>query len=169
MPHTTDMVAAVSLGQPDDEVSFQWCSKPPYEEFSTDFVESSNESIEDLLNKYKRRAKRDIPSASSTPIDPTRITCDGVRGDVNSHEEMGGLLRDWVQCRQDKEAKLNKIRVAAAVLKNRLESEAKKQEALDRKMKIERKKALHHIPDSRERREAERRLRKKYTALQAER
>jgi len=164
------MVAALSVGHAQDEVSFQWCSKPPYEEFSTDFVESSNESIEDLLQKYKRRPKREIPTAAAVESSAVN-TCTGCHdvGDAQTPDVLGGILGEWLMKRQDSEAKVTKIRAAAAVFKTRFESELKKQEALEKRLRFDRKKALHHIPDSRERREAERRLRKKYTALQVER
>lgn len=159
-----------------DEVSFQWCSAPPYEAFSTDFVESSNESIEDVLKKYKQRgAKKAQQQESRTttpdqPPPPAPVGCRGV-GDDNTTDMMGALFGGYLDSNKGKvvTSKVAKIKADAMTVRSKWETEAKRSEALEKKRRAERKNALHHIPDLKERKEAERRLKKKLISLQIER
>jgi hypothetical protein len=159
----TDLVAATSLWEPMDEVAFQWCDKPPYEQFSTD-VESSNESVEAVLNKYKRK-NRKMPPKDAPPPPATR--CKGV-GD-SCLQEAVRVVSGLVAERAGKLDRATSTRAAAAALKTKMETEGRKRELEEKKAKADRKKALHRVPDSRERKEAERRIRKKYLAIQMER
>lgn len=160
----TDLVAGASLWSSGDEVAFQWCDRAPYEQFSMD-VDSSSESIEALLSKYRGKKTAAGKAADQPPPPPGACRGIGEEGLDEARKLMDGLL----QGQGKRAAAATVVRAKAAVLKAKVEQEAKRKEADDKKAKLERKQALHRIPDSRERKESERRNRRKYLALQMER
>lgn len=157
-------MAGASLWSSGDEVAFQWCDRAPYEQFSMD-VDSSSESIEALLSKYRGKKTAAGKAADQPPPPPGACRGIGEEGLDEARKLMDGLL----QGQGKRAAAATVVRAKAAVLKAKVEQEAKRKEADDKKAKLERKQALHRIPDSRERKESERRNRRKYLALQMER
>jgi hypothetical protein len=158
-------VAAVSLCEAGDEVALQWWERPPFEAFSAD-ADSSNESVEAVLNKYKRKRPQAGQLANATtPLPPARCAGVGLLGLEEASTLLAGLLGDSGKRQEQAEA----VKAKAIALRAKLEGDEKRRKAEEKRRRAERRKALHHIPDRRERREAERRIRKKYFAIQMER
>lgn len=183
----TDLVAALTVWEAGDEVGFHWLDKPPHDLlFSQDSL-SSNESVEAILQRYKKKpgGKKGAEEDELPPLDSTQA--------VESEEDLlappkprpmlsvsfgiteqylgeaAAQLEGLLQRHGAATQAVAQVRSKAVALKTKLEQDAKRREVEERKAKVERKKALHRLPDSRERKEFERRNRKKYMAIQIDR
>ena len=178
-----DLVPALSLCGDGDDVSFQWCQKPPYEQFYTfDLASlSSSESVEAVLKKYKVRGAADnnddpLAAASSSIASFAQSEMDTQASSPrlkSTNEEMMDKARMvasmMVAEQRRREQQVDTVQARAVTYKTSIEAENKKKEIVAKNARQEQRAALHRIPNSRERKLAEKRRRKKYIAIQMQR